>query len=123
VRFARERLMAYWKTEHGFAPQLLWYAPARYLDVAALVAIGVAPGLLLLWLIPLPYVLPVLSIVSFAIAGAVALIAHHSRIARRSPGVSAWDIVAVFTFIWIGAGMMSGARHFVELFDRLAMIP
>jgi hypothetical protein len=115
--------MAYWKTEHGFTPQLRWHAPARYLDVAALVAIGAAPGLLLLWLVPLPYVLPALSIVSFAMAGAVALIAHHSGIDRRSPGVSAWDIVAIFTFIWIGAGMMSGKTRFAELFDRLAMTP
>ncbi len=118
--------MTLWRTERGSAPLFTAHAPnapARHLDVAALVVIAAAPGLLLLWLIPLPLVLPGLSITSFMIAGVAALVAHYSGIDRHAPGVSAWDIAAVFTLIWIGAGMLSGSRQFAELFDRLAMIP
>jgi hypothetical protein len=34
--------------------------------------------------------------------------------------VTAWDVAAVFTAIWILAGLMSGAGPFAALFDRLA---
>ena len=115
--------MTLWKTERGSAPLFTSDAPARYLDRAALVVIVAAPSLLILWLIPLPLVLPVLSIMSFVIAGIAALVAHYSGIDRRAPGVSLWDIAAAFTLIWIGAGMMSGTKQFVELFDRLAATP
>ncbi len=120
--------MTLWKAERGSAPLFTPNAPARdaparHLDLAALVVIAAAPGLLILWLIPLPLVLPVLSIVSFMIAGVAALVAHHSGIDRRAPGVSAWDVAAIFTLIWIVAGMTSGTKQFAELFDRLATIP
>jgi hypothetical protein len=115
--------MTLWKTERGSAPLFTPDAPARPLDVADLVVIAATPGLLLLWLIPLPLVLPVLSILSFLIAGVVALVAHYSGIDRRAPGISAWDVAALFTLIWITAGMMSGTKQFAELFDRIAAIP
>jgi hypothetical protein len=118
-----ERIMTLWKTERGSAPLFTPDAPARHLDAAALVVIAAAPGLLLLWLVPLPLVLPVLSILSFVIAGVVALMAHYSGIDRRAPGISAWDVAALFTLIWIIAGMISGAKPFAELFDRLATTP
>lgn len=115
--------MTLWKTERGFAPLFTPKPSARHLDLAALVVIVAAPGLVLLWLVPPPLVLPILSIVSFVIAGVAALVAHYAGIDRRAPGVSAWDIAAVFTLIWIGAGMMGDAKQFVELFGRFATIP
>jgi len=118
-----ERIMTLWRTERGSAPLVTSKDPAGYPDLAALVAIVAAPVVVLLWLVPLPLFLPVLSIMSFVIAGVAALVAHYSGIDRHAPSVSAWDIAAVFTLIWIGAGMMSGTKQFVELFDRLAMIP
>jgi hypothetical protein len=118
-----ERTMTLWRTERGPAPLITSKDPAGYHDLAALAAIVTAPIVLLLWLVPLPLFLPVLSIVSFASAGVAALVAYYSGIDRRAPGVSAWDIAGVFTLIWIGAGMMSGTKQFVALFDRLAMIP
>lgn len=115
--------MTLWKTERGFAPVGLPKASARYLDLAGLVLVVAAPGLLLLWLVPLPLLLPILSIISFVMAGVAALVAHYCGIDRDAPGVSAWDIAAVFTLIWISAGMMGGTKQFGELFDRLATIP
>jgi hypothetical protein len=116
-------LMTFLKTEHAIAPQRAVHAPAGYHDFVALAVVGAAPGLLLIWLVPLSLVLPVLSIVSFALAGVAALVAHCSGIDRRARGVSAWDISALFTALWILAGLISGARPFAELFDHLAMSP
>jgi hypothetical protein len=118
-----ERTMTLWRTERGSASLVTSKDPTGYHDLAALAAIVAAPVVVLLWLVPLPLFLPVLSIMSFVIAGVAALVAHYSGIDRHAPGVSAWDIAAVFTLIWIGGGMMSGTKQFVELFDRLAMIP
>jgi len=118
-----EHLMALWNIERRPAPQFTLPVPARFFDLAAPVAIGAAPGLLLVWLIPLSHVLPVVSIVSFTIACTAALFAHYSGIDRRAPGVTLWDIAAVFTLIWIGAGLISGPRHIVQVFGQLAMTP
>jgi len=90
--------------------------------MAAVVVIVAAPILVLFWLVPLPLVLPALSITSFVFACVAALVAHYSGIDRHAPNVSAY-IAAAFTLIWIGTGMMSGTKQVLELFDRLAMIP
>jgi len=47
----------------------------------------------------------------------------HAPVRRRAHGVTAWDVSALFTAMWILAGLMSGARPFAELFNRLAMGP
>jgi hypothetical protein len=95
VRSPMERLMALWKTEHDFQPHFTLRVPARALDLAALFASVAAPVLLLLWAVPLPLVLPALSIGSFIIACVVALFAHCSAIDRTAPGLTPWNIVAV----------------------------
>jgi hypothetical protein len=116
-----ERPMTYLKTEHSFVPQFSFHVPARNLDLAALVATVSAPVVLLLWLLPLPLVLPALSIVSFIIACGIALFAYCSGIDRHAPDVTPWDIAALFTLIWICAGMITGPKRIVELFEHLAM--
>ena len=115
--------MALWNTERRSEPRFAMHVPVRYLDRAALVAIGATPALFLVWLIPLPLVLPVLSIVSFVIACIAALFAHYSGINRRAPGLTSWNIAAVFTLIWIGAGVIGGPKQIVQLFDQLTMAP
>jgi hypothetical protein len=111
--------MSLWNTEHAGAQRRPGSAPAGFPDYAALAVVGAAPAILLLWLVPFALVLPALSIASFAIACAVALFAHRAGIERRAAGVNAWDVAAVFTGIWVLAGMMSGAGRFAALFDRL----
>lgn len=115
--------MTLWKTEHAIVPRRTVSAPAGCPDFAALAVVGAAPAVLLLALVPLPLVLPALSIASFAIAGSVAAIAHCSGVDRRAAGVTAWDISALFTAIWILAGLTSGPQPFAGLFDRLAIGP
>jgi len=118
-----ERPMALWNTERRSEPQFTFHVPARYVDRAVLVVIAATPALLLAWLMPLPLVLPVLSIVSFLIACIAALFAHYSGIDRHAPGITLWNVAAVFTLIWIGAGMIGGPRHIVQLFDQFTMAP
>jgi len=112
--------MALWKTEHGSAPLFTPHARSQHIDLVVLVAI---PALLIVWLSPTPLILPVLSIVSFVIACIVAVWAHYSGVDRRAPGLTLWDIAAVFTLIWIGAGVISDRRDVVQLFDLLTMAP
>jgi hypothetical protein len=112
--------MTLWKTEHAGLLQRPVRGPAGYPDFAALAVVGAAPAVLLLWLAPLALVLPALSIVSFAIAGAVAIFAYRAGIDCRAAGVTAWDVAALFTVIWVLAGLVGGAGSFAALFDRLA---
>jgi hypothetical protein len=115
--------MTLWNPDHALAPRHQVGAPAGYPDFASLFVVTAAPAILLLWIVPLPLFLPALSIVSFAIAGIVALVANGSGTDRCAPSVTAWDIAALFTAMWILTGLMSGARPFAELFERLAISP
>jgi hypothetical protein len=115
--------MTLWKMERR-APLSTLDAPARKLgEAAALVAVAAALGLVLVWLISLPLVLPVLGLASFMIACAAALFAHCSGADRRAPGTTAWHIAAIFASIWVVAGMMSDPTHIVEFFEHLTMAP
>jgi hypothetical protein len=115
--------MTYWKADHGFVPEFTLSAPARHLDLAALVVIGIAPGLVLLWLVPIPLVLPALSIVSFFSACAIALFARHGGAEARERGITLWHFAAMFTVIWIGAGMLGGSKPILGLLDHLMLTP
>jgi hypothetical protein len=115
--------MALWNTADRVERQLIAHVTARCHNFAALFAIGAALALLLVWLIPLPLVLPVLSIMSFVIASIAALLAHSFEIDRRRSGMTFWDAAAVFALIWIGAGALGGSKHIIKLFDQVAMVP
>jgi hypothetical protein len=111
--------MALWNMDQGFAARHAPGARARRIDLAMLVICGVAPGLFLLALVPISLVLPTLSIVSFVLACAAAVTAHHAAVDQAAPGITLWDVAALFTAIWIGAAMISGPKRIIELFERL----
>ena len=111
--------MALWKSEHSSAYGFTLRSPGQHLDLAVLIAPAAAAGLVLVWLVPLPLVLPVLSIVSFTVAGIVALFAYYSGADRHADGITPWDVAGVFALIWVGAGMLSGPEHVVQLFDHI----
>ncbi len=111
------------KTEHVCMPRRPIGAPPGHSHFAALTAVGAAPAVLLLWLVWFvapALVLPALSIASFAIAAAAALFAHYAGIDRHAPGVTAWDVAAVFAAIWVLAGLIGGAAPFTAVFDHPA---
>jgi hypothetical protein len=91
--------------------------------LAALIAIAAAPAVVLAWLLPVALVPPALSIVSFAIAGGVALYAYCSGVDRDADGISAWDIAGAFALIWVAAGMLSEPETVLQLFGHAKMAP
>jgi hypothetical protein len=118
-----ERSMALWKSAHGSDHGFTLHSPGQHLDLPILIAFAAAPGLLLVWLVPPPLVLPALSIVSFTVAAIVALFAYWYGADRRARGITPWDVAGAFALIWIGAGMLSEPEHIVQLFGQITMAP
>ena len=114
--------MALWKSEHSSAYGFTLRSPGQHLDLAVLIAPAAAAGLVLVWLVPLPLVLPVLSIVSLAVAGTAALFAYYSGADRHADGITPWDVAGVFAWICSGAGMLSEPEHVVQLFGYITMV-
>ena len=111
--------MTIWKTEHyRDAPK--GRDAGWYLDLVALIGIVAAPGLFCAWLTPLPFLLPVICLISFVIACSFAAFALYTRADRRSAEVTAWDVAALSTLVWIGAGFSSNPAYLLRLFEILA---
>ena len=113
--------MTLWKSEHGAA-----YGPALHklgprLDLSALVIAVAASGVLLVWLVPPPLVLPALGLVSFTAAVVVALFAYCSGADRHADGITLWDLAGAFALIWVAAGMLSEPEHIVQLLGHVMM--
>ena len=105
------------------APRSIIGSPGPYVDLAVLIALAAAPGVLLASLLPVPLVLPALSIVSFAIAAGVALYAYCSGADLHADRISAWDIAGAFAVIWIVAGTLSEPENVLQLFGHARMAP
>jgi hypothetical protein len=114
-----ERPMALWKSEHSPRYELTIHAPEHHLDLLVLVAAVATLGLLLIWLVPLPLILPVLGSASFLGAGFAALFAYCSGSDRHATGMTAWDVAGAFALIWVAAGMLSEPARVVELLDHI----
>ena len=114
-----ERAMTLWKSERSSAYGDALHPPAGYLNLPILIASAAALGVLSFWLVPPPLTMPVLSIVSFTIAGILALLAYCNGVDRYAPGVTLWDVAGLSALIWIGAGMLSKPEHIVQLFGHL----
>jgi hypothetical protein len=102
---------------HGLAR----HSPAQLLELPLMIALAAAAGLLLLWLIPLPLVMPAICMVSFANAVLLALWVYCSGTDRQADGITLWDVGGIFALLWIGAGILSKPEHVVQLFDRMMM--
>jgi hypothetical protein len=111
--------MTLWNTEH------YRNLPSRqdgwFLDMLALVGLAALPGLLFVWLVPLPFMPPVICVISFLIACAFAWFAHSSGTEYRAAGLTAWDVAGLFGLIWIGAAMASDHTYLIRLVEILAM--
>ena len=110
--------MAFWKTE-SHAPAFRQSGPTQYFDVAALIGLAAAPGILFVWLMPLPFVPPAICVVSFLFACAFAWFGHHVGAGQRDAQVAARDLAGVFTLLWIGAGLASDHAHLIRFFELL----
>lgn len=111
--------MTVWKTEH-YANSPKQQASGWYLDLAALAGLAAAPGILFNWLMPLPFMPPVICVVSFLMACAFGWFAYHTGADRRSATTSAYDVAGISALLWIGAGFASDPKYLVQLFEILA---
>jgi hypothetical protein len=80
-----------------------------------------ASGVLLVWLIPPPLVLPALGLVSFMAAVILALFAYCSGADRHADGITPWDLAGVLALIWVAAGMLSEPEHIAQLLGHVLM--
>lgn len=96
---------------------------SRFLGQVGLIAIAAAPAFVLLFVIPLPLVPPVLSILSLVMACGVALYALITKASRDTQSATIWDLAYAFAFTWIVAGKMSNPKHLLDWFDSLSMVP
>lgn len=85
-----------------------------------LTSAAAVPALALVWLIPVPLLLPALSLVALAAAAAAALIAWWARANPRTDHVNLWDIAGACAFIGFAAGMISQPEQAVNLFGFAA---
>jgi hypothetical protein len=115
--------MAQRKMDSGFERKLVIEVPLRFHGLIRLIAVTAAPAFVLFLLIPAPLVLPVLSILSLVIACVAAMYALFINANRDAQGSTIWNIVYVFTFTWIVAGMISNPKHVLDWFDNLPMVP
>ena len=115
--------MALRKIELGPERKFVIDSRARLLDVLCLIAIAAAPLVVLLLLVPLPLVLPILSVLSFVLAWGVALYALFTKASRETRDITVWDFAAAFTLIWIVAGMMSNPKNLLAWLDGLSTAP
>jgi hypothetical protein len=116
-----ERAMARLRLEQSSRFGLISPRPGRTLDLRILIVLVAVPALLIVWLVPLPLVLPALSMVSFAIAGCTAVLAYHAGADRHADAITLWDIAGAYALIWVGAGVFTDPERVIQLFDQMAM--
>lgn len=82
--------------------------------IAVLVLTVVVPAAVSTLLVPLPMVLPVVSLWSLAVAAMIALTAWLRPGRRRPDQLSAWDLAGAFTLIGCAAAIIGEIEHMVE---------
>ena len=114
--------MTLWKSERSSIYGPGHHELAPYLDLSVVVAITAAVGVLLIWLVPPPLVVPALGLASFIAAGVVALFAYHSGADRHADGITLWDVAGALALMWVAAGMLSEPEHIVQLLSHIMMV-
>src|SRR5258708_33645332 len=109
-----ERSSTYGPADHELAP---------HLDLAVVVATTAAAGVLLVWWVPSPLLLPALGLMSFIAAGIVTLFAYHSGADRHADGITLWDVAGIFTLVWNSARRLGGPEAQVQPLRHLTTDP
>lgn len=114
--------MARWKTasphkvEHGVS------ALGPHVLGAVLVLTAAIPGLIVVWLMPPPLVLPTLSLAALGAAGGFAFLAWWLHTKRHTERVNLWDVAGVCAFIGFAAGILSEPEYVLQLFEHAATV-
>ena len=80
-------------------------------------AIGSTAALVAAWLLPLPLVLPVLSVLLIVAACATALVAFRRPPHPTPDRVTYWDVTGALTFIGICAALLSDSAQVLPLLE------
>jgi hypothetical protein len=86
--------------------------------LAMLAATAALPFLLLAAMMPLPLVIPAMSLLALACAGVAALLAWWSGAASDGERITLWDIAGAAAFIGFAAGMLSDPNQVVHLVEH-----
>jgi hypothetical protein len=111
-----ERRMAHLRKTHDRGKRLGAPAPTSLGLLAILTVLVWWPIPVLASLLPAAHVLPMFSLVSLAVAGAVTLLAWHTGADRDSDGIGFWDVAGILAFFGFAAGMLSEPTHAVQWF-------
>src|SRR5262245_66536168 len=76
--------MTLWKSEHGSTYGAALHKLGPHLDLSVAVMAAAASGVLLVWLVRPPLVLPTLGLVSFTAAGVVAFCVYSTWAGRHA---------------------------------------
>lgn len=85
-----------------------------------LFVLGAIPAACVALLAPKAVALPAASLVSLALALAVAIFAWRARVNYRAQGLTFWDLAGMLALIGFGAGAMSDPAAALELFGMSA---
>jgi hypothetical protein len=86
-------------------------------DFTAAALAMVAPAGALAWVLPMPLVLPALSLLLMAAAGVAALVAITTGCDRNSAVFSAWDSAGLLFFAGCCAAMLSETAQLVAILE------
>jgi hypothetical protein len=96
-------------------PSQRWDGPQVAVVVLSLA--GAIAAALCLWTLPLPLILPALSVLIVFAAAGLALVAWMRPHRPASVRVTYWDIVGALTFIGICAALLSDPEQVVPLLE------
>jgi hypothetical protein len=91
--------------------------PSRDRTGVAAAGASAALCLALVWLVPVPVLLPVLAPIVLALAGGLALIAWCAGSRRDTSSVNLWDVAGACALVGFAAGVFSDPEDVLYLFE------
>jgi len=110
------------RTPRGSAHEDFLQLIKPHATLAALIALAAGPLVLVASFTPRPLFLPVVSLLSMAVAGLAASLAWAFRARWHSDNITVWDIAGAFVLIGCAAAMLSKPENVLQLFGH-AVVP
>jgi hypothetical protein len=107
--------MARWKTFDSYDTARNALVLGPHVMVATLALIAAIPGVVVLWLMSAPFMMPALSQLCLVNAGCTALLAWCLRAKRDDDTINLWDVAGLYAFVGFAAGMISKPEQVLQL--------
>jgi hypothetical protein len=104
------------RSRQGLAHGGIASALRPYVVVGAIATVEAIPLVLVAYLVPAPFLLPILSIIFLAAGGILALVACCIRADRNSDRVTVWDVAGACVLLGFAAGIFSSPQDVVAAF-------